>query len=539
MSLEKSELSQILETAIENHKKNNFTIAEDLYKKILKIDNKHTKAIFLLGNLALQKKKFAKAEEYYLKLIEIDSSIEDAHNNLGIVYSELNFFDKAEKSFKKAIEKNQNYPDAYSNLGLMYRKLNLLDKSEINFEKAIRLNPNFFKAYENLMEMYEKTNQDNKLNALISDAEKIFTNNPIIDFYKSKIFFKNELFFDAIKILETVYFDKKQKSLEKSRMSILAKCYDNINEYDKAFDCFQKSNNLSAELINHEVDKNSYLQDIITREKFFKNVSFKNLYSINIKNSEPEPIFLIGFPRSGTTLLDTILRSHKEIEVLEEKPILSNTLDYLNELKGKNLDALSIINENEILNIRGKYYEILKSNVKKYDKSKIFIDKLPLNIIHVGEILKIFPNAKFIVSIRHPCDCVLSCFMQDFKLNNAMSNFLNLKDSAKLYDLVMDLWFLFKSKLSINYHEIKYENLILNFGDEIKSVLDFLEVSWDDNIYNYQQTARKTDQIFTPSYNQVIKPLYSKASGRWINYKNHISEIFPVLKPWIKKLNYE
>ena len=91
------------------------------------------------------------------------------------------------RSFKKAIEKNQNYPDAYSNLGLMYRKQNLLDKSEINFEKAIRLNPNFFKAYENLMEMYEKTNQDNKLNALISDAEKIFTNNPIIDFYKSKI----------------------------------------------------------------------------------------------------------------------------------------------------------------------------------------------------------------------------------------------------------------------------------------------------------------------------------------------------------------
>jgi len=240
MSLEKSELGQILETAIENHKKNNFTIAEDLYKKILKIDNNHTKAIFLLGNLSLQKKNFAKAEEYYLKLIEIDSSIEDAHNNLGIVYSELNFFDKAEKSFKKAIEKNQNYPDAYSNLGLMYRKQNLLDKSEINFEKAIRLNPNFFKAYENLMEMYEKTNQDNKLDALISDAEKIFKNNPIIDFYKSKILFKNELFFDAIKILETVYFDKKLKSLEKSRMSILAKCYDNINEYDKAFDCFQK-----------------------------------------------------------------------------------------------------------------------------------------------------------------------------------------------------------------------------------------------------------------------------------------------------------
>ena len=120
-----------------------------------------------------------------------------------------------------------------------------------------------------------------------------------------------------------------------------------------------------------------------------------------------------------------------------------------------------------------------------------------------------------------------------------MANFLNLNDSAKLYDSVMNLWFEYKSKFSFNYHEVRYENLISNFKTKVKSTLDFLELPWDNSLLEYHKTAKKRDRIFTPSYDQVIKPIYSQASGRWVRYKEHISSIYPILEPWIRKLNYD
>ena len=156
----------------------------------------------------------------------------------------------------------------------------------------------------------------------------------------------------------------------------------------------------------------------------------------------------------------------------------------------------------------------------------------------MGEIIRIFPNAKFIVSLRHPCDCVLSCFMQDFELNDAMANFLNLDDAAHLYDAVMNLWTQYTSIFSINYHEVKYENLVKNFEPTVRSILNFLELSWNTSILEYSETAKKRENIATPSYAQVIKPIYSYAIGRWKRYRKQTTNIYPILEGWIKKFNY-
>ena len=99
---------------------------------------------------------------------------------------------------------------------------------------------------------------------------------------------------------------------------------------------------------------------------------------------------------------------------------------------------------------------------------------MPLNIVHVGEIVKVFPKAKFILALRHPCDCVLSCFMQNFKLNDSMANFLSIEDTAKMYDLVMTLWKQYANSFSINYHYIKYEDVVMNFDKSINNLLNFL-----------------------------------------------------------------
>ena len=119
---------------------------------------------------------------------------------------------------------------------------------------------------------------------------------------------------------------------------------------------------------------------------------------------------MVGFPRSGTTLLDTILRSHPRIEVVEEKPATHKLINSLNKFTNNSIEKIFDIDEKNIQEIKNKYFQEIKSYIKNHDSQKIYIDKMPLNIIYIGEILRVFPEAKFIISLRHPCDCVLRVY---------------------------------------------------------------------------------------------------------------------------------
>jgi len=318
----------------------------------------------------------------------------------------------------------------------------------------------------------------------------------------------------------------------------LGKSYDKIGNINDAFLSFEKANLLNTNLKIEGINKNNFLNEIKIRINYFKNIKIVEKLPKQSQNYQ-DPVFMIGFPRSGTTLLDTILRSHPMIEVIEEKSSVKKIVNSLNKLTNNIFEGFNNIKDVNIKEIRKNYFEDLLSYIDHHDKDFIYIDKLPLNIVYIAEILKIFPHAKFIISLRHPCDCILSCYMQNFKLNDSMSNFLNLKDTAVTYDLIMNLLKIYKSKFNFNFYEIKYENLISKFDNEIKNLLGFLELPWNDSVLEYQKTASERERIFTPSYDQVIKPLYLKSAGRWKKYENKLSNVYPILEPWIKEFKYE
>jgi hypothetical protein len=163
---------------------------------------------------------------------------------------------------------------------------------------------------------------------------------------------------------------------------------------------------------------------------------------------------------------------------------------------------------------------------------------MPLNLIHVGEIVRIFPDAKFIFAIRNPYDVILSCFMQQFSPNDAMANLTNFDDATKLYDLVMNLWFRYNEIFSINAEVVRYENVVENFDESINNLLNFLELEWDDKVKEFYKTAENRGMITTPSYNQVNMPLYNKSINRWKNYENKFLDNKKILDKWTKKFNY-
>jgi len=300
-----------------------------------------------------------------------------------------------------------------------------------------------------------------------------------------------------------------------------------IKDFIKFYD-----NTLPPEVIS------SFIKYVNNRINFFKDFNSEN-WSISKEKSEfHDPIFLIGFPRSGTTLLDTILRTNKLVEVIEEKPILKNFLINLEKKTNNDLGQLGNLDQEYIQKMQNFYFD----ERKKYQQnknSKIVIDKMPLNIIHIGEILRFFPNAKFVFALRNPYDCVLSCFMQQFQLNPAMKNFLSINSSAILYDLVMQLWTIYRKVFSINCHFVKYEETVLNFEKTTKDICKFLDIVWSDETKNFYKTGKDRLDISTPSYDQVTSPLYSKSVNRWKNYEKEFEGVKNLLDRWANEFDYK
>ena len=183
------------------------------------------------------------------------------------------------------------------------------------------------------------------------------------------------------------------------------------------------------------------------------------------------------------------------------------------------------------------YFRSLKDHLEDENINEIIIDKTPLNIIEIGFINRIFPNSKFILMLRHPCDVVLSCVMADFKINEAMANFYTLEDSTFFYNEIFSLWKHYTEEMDITFHKLKYEDLVLNFQPTLVNLLKFLNLEWEDNLINFNKKALERKKINTPSYSQVIEPLYRKSLNRWERYEQ-IKNVYPLLETWIKEFQY-
>ena len=509
------------------------------FNKALELNSKFAIAYNNIGIVYRDLKKNEEAEKNFRHSIKLDAKNSDPYNNLGLIYTDLKKYNKAKEYFIKCIELNPKNFQSLNNIGNLYKNLGEIKIAEKYYIQAFTINEGYFDAYNNLMVLYERTNQDKKLFDIIGKTKKKFQDNHIVELFYGHYLYKTKNFNDAIETLNQISFKEKQLNRERLRCLILAKSYDKIKEFDKAFYYFTKTNEINFSKKNFNVDKNKSLKIINDRIKFFNRENTQN-WSKNSFLNNKRPIFMIGFPRSGTTLLDTILSNHESIDVIEEKPMITDLMSKLYGLLNHKFENLKNLNQKQNLILQEEYFKNLQKNIENDHLSdKILIDKMPLNIIHVGEIIRIFPDAKFILSLRHPCDSVLSCFMQSFELNNSMANFLDLNDSAIMYDRTMKLWMQYIKLFSINFHVVKYENIINNFDNTIKDVLKFLDLPWSNNVKNFYKTTTEDKKLITtPSYDQVNQPIYEDSIQRWKNYEKKISYIVPILEPWIEKLDY-
>ena len=321
-----------------------------------------------------------------------------------------------------------------------------------------------------------------------------------------------------------------------SLMKLQADLYHHKEDYSAAFEEFKSMNEHVAHSQEYKKYKsedffNQQKEKLLQIERLQQQTSYKSI----ITSNWIQPTFIIGFPRSGTTLLDTILRTHSKIDVLEELPMIEKMSASLGRVP-----TISMIEEidNASAEIANKIYldELIKHI--EVGKNQMVIDKLPLNILHLPLINQIFPEAKFILALRHPLDCVVSCWMQNFALNSAMANMVDLKRIVEFYDTAMRILKLSEERYSLDIHRIRYEDLVLDFRESVSNLLAFLNLRWEEELRSYAKTALSREIINTPSYSQVIKPIYKTASYRWRNYEKYLNPFKRQLEPWLRDYGY-
>jgi len=248
-------------------------------------------------------------------------------------------------------------------------------------------------------------------------------------------------------------------------------------------------------------------------------------------SAPPSLAFLVGFPRSGTTLLDTFLMGHAGITVIEEKGLLVAS--------GRSLGRTAELPDRSAAKIgaaRATYLDLLGNQVD--EAAGLIVDKAPLNLLAMPLIHCLFGSAPTIFVQRHPCDAVLSGFMQSFTANLGMASFLDIADAADFYDAAMRVWTASIEALPVNSHKIVYEDLVRDPETTLRPLVDFLGLGWDERMLDHRSTASARGHIANPSYNQVTEALHGRAIGRWRRYEKQLEPVLPVLLPWAERLGY-
>jgi tetratricopeptide (TPR) repeat protein len=253
---------------------------------------------------------------------------------------------------------------------------------------------------------------------------------------------------------------------------------------------------------------------------------------------DESPVFIVAFPRSGTTLLELTLDSHPGLVSMDEQPFIQNALDDMLAEGFSYPEKMAGLNPAQLEAVRAKYWERVGAKVTVRPGQRL-VDKNPLNILRLPVICRAFPNAPVILAVRHPCDVLLSCFMQHFRTPDFALLCSDIGALALGYRKTFDFWYQQKELLQPLTMELHYETFTSRFESQVRGVLDFLQLPWHDAVMRPQQTARDKKFISTPSYSQVIEPVNSRAVGRWHHFEQGLAPALPILQPYLDRWGYD
>ena len=497
-------------------------LAEESYKKVLKKDKNNIDALRLLGLLAFKTKDYEIAERLFLKVLQLDSSFSLAWDNLAKLYRIQNKLLKSIPAFENLIKLDPGNFEALVSLGTVYIKLSKYHEGIKLYEESLKIKPENPRVYLSLGHALKTIGERKKSEAAYQNTIKYFPSSG--EAYWSLANLKTYEFSDKEIANMELSLKRNMHQNELIQMHFaLGKAYESNRQFDKSFKHYMDGNWQQRKQVSYNAEDYKISIDEIIN--FFENNN--NILDLRAEAGSDEPIFILGLPRSGSTLIEQILASHSLIEGTQELPnimAISRDIKLIDQKNGYP-DNLLKLNQSSFDELGKKYID----ETKWARSSKpFFIDKMPNNFFHIGLIKLILPKAKIIDARRNPMDACFSCFKQYFAKGQHFT--YDLDDIARYYkDYVrlMDFWNkLFPGEI----FTIQYEQIIENPNDRISDLLEFCNVKFEDNCLNFHKSKRA---VKTASSEQVRQPKYKPGIDYWRNYIKNLEvllEHFPNYK---------
>ncbi len=512
--------------------------ALESYEEAIELEPANASALNDMGNLLADLGRAEDAVRSYLGAIEADPTSALAHHNLGVALKDLGRPREAARSHSKALDIQPRYADALDGLGAALSDLGDLGGAKGAFEGAIEAEPGHTGAMANLASLLEETNRLGEASAMAEACLAIDADHPFANLVGAKCERRQGRNRDAITRLERIIGTDMPNGLERDICFELVRLHDQKGDPDPAFAYCERGNRLARAISDRDGASGDRFVDLVEKMAATFTKPWIDSWTGTPPGLETAPVFLVGFPRSGTTLLDQILDSHPGLATVEERPALESLIAGLEARPGGFPESLAGLGAEDLDGLRRAYLDEMDTAAERRP-GQLLVDKFPLHTVHIGLIERLFPGAKIILALRHPCDVCLSCFMQNFEINDAMANFHSLESAARLYAEVMGLWRQYARVLELDFHAVRYEDLIGDFEGQVREVLGFLGLGWDDSVLGYAEHARDRGHINTPSYAQVTQPIYDRARFRWLRYGAQLAPVMDTLAPFIEHFGYE
>ena len=499
--------------------------AEKIYKQILKEDPNNVDALRLLGLLAVKGGSLDQGIMILKKCTEIAPDYALAWENLANMYRQKEGFENLDKSiycFKKATKFRPNWAEGWAGLGTVLTRSSLHNEGINAYQKSITLKEEQPRVHLSLGHVYKTTGEQEQSVASYHKAIKHYE--MFGEAYWSLANLKTYNFSNKeINSMELQITKEDLPEREKVHfLFALGKAYEDLKDYKRSINFYNEGNDLNRGRSSYDPKA---VEAISKRIKKFFNKKFIKDKS-DSGDLSPDPIFIVGLPRSGSTLIEQILSSHSKVEGTMELP---NMLNMARRLGSGTKDQtsypeiLSKLSTSEIESLGKQYISETKMIRSEFP---FFIDKMPNNFSHIGLINLILPNAKIIDARRDPLDTCFSCYKQLFARGQMFTyDFNELARYYVNYIKLMDHW---DEVLPGKVYRVFYENIVENQEDETKNLLEFCNLPFEENCLRFYETKRA---VKTASSEQVRQPIYRKSIHHWKNYEPFLKELKKGLTP--------
>ena len=520
-----------------------FDAAINNYKKALKINPYYADAYSNMGNVLKDKGDLEAAIQSYKQALKIKPDYAQAYNNMGNALKDKGDLKAAIESYKQALKIKPDYAQAYSNMGIALKGKGDLNAAISSYKQALKIKPDYAEAYNN---MGSALNDKGDLEAAIEsykqalkikpDYAEAYNNMGIalkdkgdleaaIESYKQALKIKPD-YAEVYRSLSNMhrykehdeYFLKMQSLCQSSSLSdeqrchlnfALSKASEDLNEISQSFNYLKIGNELRKKILSYDIK-----QDIELFSQLKKSYPSIALQSV-VESSDLKPIFILGMPRSGTTLVEQIVSSHSEVTGAGE-------LSYVSKFGGPTARGAIKPNTKMILEFRQRYIEALK---KRSDGRSIVTDKMPQNFLYVGLIFAAFPDAKVIHVNRDPAATCWSNYKHYF-IDKELGYCYDLDDTVTYFGLYTDLMQFWLGHYGDRIYNLNYDNLTINQDDETRKLIEYLELEWENDCLSPQHNKRS---VRTVSQQQVRQKVYQGSSQQWRKFEPYLNGAFDQL----------